>query len=184
MTVPSATSRAAAFVLAFAAVVLLAGWTTPYQAAGAAGRGFSDRQLAPGRHAVEFRADNETPADRLANMYLYRCAELTVQGGYEIFRSMASGAAGQAAVPAGPGRVAAGVIQMGRLADVPSNVRVWDARAVLRILEPVVRSPEGKAVPTAGLARAAMVPGRAAAGGSRVTLDDLEQLLDAPEARP
>lgn len=201
---------------AAALLPVLAACTTPYQPMGGMG-GFTDRKLAPDRYSVEFLGNGHTSSQLVANMYLYRCAELTVQNHFDVFRSMrpdeaASDAWGVAtlAVPAGQEGAAptefrsggtttytsiyvpaapvtryrmVGVVRMGRYADVPSNVKVWDARAVMRVLEPVVRG-SGRPAPLAmeEVARQAMVPGRGQPGtaGGGTSLDDLRRLLVQP----
>lgn len=68
------------------AMAALAACTTPYQPRGARG-GFTEQKLAEGRYSVEFRGNGNTSADLVANMFLYRCAELTVRDGYDVFSS-------------------------------------------------------------------------------------------------
>jgi hypothetical protein len=77
-----------------------------------------------------------------------------------------------------------GEVRMARYADVPSNVRAWDARAVMKQLEPVVRGGSGKPFTAEEIARVSMVNGRgpaASAGTSSTSLDDLRQLLSQPQ---
>lgn len=199
-----------------AAVLALAACTTPYQPKGSMG-GFTDRKLGPGHYSVEFSGNGNTSAALVANMYLYRCAELTVQDGYDVFRSAGPGTSGANGfvqpmadeagaddaqptdfrssgttyvpiyVPSQPRTVTihrmVGVVRMARYADVPSNVRAWDARAVMKQLEPVVRGGSGKPVAAEEIARVSMVNGRGAAATatSGTSLDDLRQLLSQPQ---
>lgn len=202
--------------LGMAGALALAACTTPYQPKGSMG-GFTDRKLGAGHYSVEFTGNGHTSAALVANMFLYRCAELTVQDGYDVFRSAGPGTpaangfvqpmaddAGNAAqptdfrsggttyvpiyVPSAPRTVIihrmVGVVRMGRYAEVPSNVRAWDARAVMKQLEPVVRGGSGKPVTAEEIARVAMVNGRGPAStgtGGGTSLDDLRQLLSQPQ---
>lgn len=206
------------WALATLGVLAVGACTTPYQPKGAMG-GFSDRKLGPGQYTVEFSGNGNTSADLVANMYLYRCAELTVKDGYDVFRSadpqspgaggwmqpMADVAGNGTAAPTdfrsgGGGTVRTvpiyvpstttvtirrmtGVVRMGRYADVPSNVRVWDARAVLKQLDGVVKAPSPKALRPEEIAKVAMVNGRGRATSttSTTSLDDLRQLLSQPQ---
>ena len=203
--------------LAVAGALVLAACTTPYQPKGASG-GFTDKKLGAGHYSVEFSGNGNTSAELVANMFLYRCAELTVQDGYDVFRSAGPASPGAGAlsqamadrgqpegavptdfrssgssaprtiyVPSAPVRVTihkmTGVVRMGRYADVPSNVRVWDARAVMKQLEPVVRGSSRTPLRPEDIARVAMVNGRGAAvsATSSTSLDDLRQLLSQPQ---
>lgn len=207
------------------AAAVLAACTTPYQPAGMGG-GFTDRLMSDGRIWVEFTGNGNTPRDLVANMYLYRCAELTAQKGFDVFRSMSpetaaasrgwavapstttllaqraddapdlhevkSGAAATRTVPiyvpSAPVTIhtVKGVVQMGRYADVPANVRVWDARTVMKTLEPIVKGKTGaRALRAEDIASTAIVNGRGraqAAGGT--SLDDLQRLLQQAGDQP
>lgn len=201
-------------VLGIAGALALAACSTPYQPKAANG-GFTDRKLGAGHYSVDFTGNGNTSAALVANMYIYRCAELTVQDGYDVFRSAPPGAAtasgfmqpmadGDAAGPAQPTDFRSagttyvpvyvpsaprtihrmvGEVHMARYADVPSNMRAWDARAVMKQLEPVVRSGSGKTFTVEELARVAVVNGRGAAATatSGTSLDDLRQLLSQPQ---
>lgn len=221
-----ATRRRSAAIVATLAAALLSACATPYQPMGPMG-GFTDRLVSPGRYSVEFRGNGNTSADTVANLYLYRCAELTVRNGFDVFRSMSPEAATRAGwtsamasgvsatrmaqaphdaeltefkgagttryvpiyTPARPVTIhrVTGVVQMGRYADVPSNVRVWDARVVMKTLEPLVKGNGGAkaALKPEALAQVAMVNGRGrAASTAGTSLDDLQNLLQqAAEAQ-
>lgn len=200
--------------LGIAGVMALAACTTPYQPKGSMG-GFTDRKLGAGHYSVEFTGNTNTSAALVANMYIYRCAELTVQDGYDVFRSAPPGTATASGFmqpmanedAAGPARPTAfrsagttyvpvyvpsaprtihrmvGDVHMARYADVPSNLRAWDARAVMKQLEPVVRGGSGRTFTVEEIARVSMVNGRGAASTatSGTTLDDLRQLLPQPQ---
>ncbi|MGZ5182231.1 MAG: CC0125/CC1285 family lipoprotein [Ramlibacter sp.] len=197
-----------------AAALLLAACATPYQPLGAQG-GFSDKQLAPDRYSVEFRGNGNTPADLVGNMYLYRCAELTVNGKFDLFRHQRAGQPlssaawdGALASLADPGRDGltlfrssgvtyvpvyvparpvtvyrvTGEVHMGRYGDVPSTQKAWDARAVMKVLEPIVKGSQRPALTLEQVAKVALVSGRGqpAAADSGTTLDDLRGLLGQP----
>lgn len=192
------------------AAAALAACATPYQQKGPTG-GFADSKLGPGRYTVEFTGNGNTPADWVADMFLYRCAELTVNDGYDVFRSAEPGTPGAAEpmqplgdnaddaqpalfasrvvpiyIPSVPRTVTihrmVGVVRMDRYADVPSNLRAWDARAVMMQLEPLVRGSARTPVPIHQIAKLAMVNGQGhpVAAGS-TTLDDLRRLLPRPQ---
>lgn len=205
--------------LGIAGALALAACSTPYQPKGASGGfGFTDRKLAAGNYSVEFIGNGNTSAALVANMFMYRCAELTVQDGYDVFRSAepgtpaangfmqpmaADGRAGPAVptdfrssgtsyvpvyVPSTPRTVVfhrmVGVVRMAHYAEVPSNVRAWDARAVMKRLEPVVRGKDSAPVSQEEIARVAIVNGRGPAatmGTGSTSLDDLRQLLQPQE---
>ena len=203
-------------LLACAAVIALTGCATAYQPKGATG-GFSEKLVGPARYYVEFQGNGNTSAGLVSNMFLYRCAELTVRDGFDVFGSDRTGSptslsdgamaprVSLMAAPAADEQITefrssggairyipiytpttpvifhrmTGTIRMARFADVPSDYKVWDARAVMRMLEPVVRGTGVRiAMTSEQLARAAMVQGRSAAGGGSATLNDLRRLLE------
>lgn len=202
--------------LGIAGALALGACTTPYGPKGSMG-GFTDHKLGSGHYSVEFSGNGNTSADLVANMFLYRCAELTVRDGYDLFRSAEAAPAGadgfvqpmadaaDAAVqptdfrsagktytpiyvPAAPRTVTihrmTGSVRMARYADVPSNVRAWDARAVMKQLEPIVRGGSGKALAREEIARVALANGRGAPSATTTggtSLDDLRQLLPQPQ---
>jgi hypothetical protein len=73
--------------LLFAAVLaaaLFGGCMTPYQERSRTG-GYEDNKLAERVYRVRFYGNGNTPRDRVFRFWLYRCAELTVQSGYDSF---------------------------------------------------------------------------------------------------
>jgi hypothetical protein len=194
-------------------VSLLVACTTPYQPLGASG-GFTDKRIGPGLYLVEFRGNGKTSADLVLDMYLYRCAELTRQNGFEVFVSRKPDpqasirpseplalladtdpegvvnfrSTGTSYVPVYvPGQTVtsysysfSGEVRMGGYADVPSTQEVWDARAVLRTLEPFVKKNREPAMKLEEIAKLALVTGRGQPSGSgaATTLDDLSGLLN------
>lgn len=71
-------------VLACSAL-LLAACTTPYQRHGLAG-GYSEKKLDTGIYQVAFSGNGYTSRDTVYRSWLYRCAEITVQQGYDWFK--------------------------------------------------------------------------------------------------
>jgi hypothetical protein len=189
---------------------ILAGCATPYQPRGTTG-GFTDKRLGPDLYAVEFRGNGNTSSDLVLDMYLYRCAELTLQNGFDVFvsRKPDSQAEIRSSEPLAlladtdpeglvnyrsggssyttiylPGHTVtsygiSGQVRMGRYADVPSTQEVWDARAVMKTLEPFVKNNRVPALKLEEVAQVAIVSGRGQPAGSdtRTTLDDLSGLL-------
>jgi hypothetical protein len=79
--------------LIFAALViieLLVGCATPYQPRGLAG-GFSEIQLDQNTVRVFFRGNAKTPPDTIETYTLYRCAEVTLEKGFDYFIIVESG---------------------------------------------------------------------------------------------
>jgi hypothetical protein len=74
---------AQSIALLFAAL-LLGGCMTAYQPRGATG-GYADQKLADRTFRVSFYGNGNTLRDRVFRSWLYRCAELTVQNGYDSF---------------------------------------------------------------------------------------------------
>ena len=187
------------------AIAALAACTTPYQPRGAMG-GFTEQKLADGQYSVEFRGNGQTSADLVANMFLYRCAELTVRDGYDVFRSAApsapaagglaqpmadtartnaqptdfrsGGGARTIYVPSAPVTIhrMTGMVHMARHADLPSNMHAWDARAVMRRLDAVVHGNNPKALKPDEIAKVALVPGRGQPASAASSRTSLDDL--------
>ena len=77
-------SRLAAVI---ACVALLAGCATAYGPAGATG-GYKDTKIDDETYQVRFDGNGKTPREMVWNYWIYRCAELTVQNGYQYFAKM------------------------------------------------------------------------------------------------
>jgi hypothetical protein len=204
-------------------LLALAGCANPYGPASNGGAGFTDRKIGPNRYSVDFRGNGNTSSELVANMYLYRCAELTLQNKFDVFLTLKpedasvpapwpssmSEAAGAGDAPLTefkggggkyipiyvPGHTVTvtvhtmrGIIHTGRYADVPSQFKVWDARAVIKALEPVVKGTQGRnPLSTEQLTAVARVNGRGKGGtspdgmaSSGTTMDDLRRLLVQP----
>jgi len=208
------------------AVVLLAGMlaacASPYQPLGPAG-GYTERKLSEGRFEVEYRGNGYTTEALVRNLFMYRCAELTLKNGYDGFgaarleapsamgdgaqslnvRALADATAGDEQVlefrsaggatriiylPSAPMRVTTyrmvGTIQMAHRRDVPADMKLYDARALMQLLGPVVQGG-GRVPPLTqeALATGALVAGTggvapAARGPAGTTLGDLRRLLE------
>jgi hypothetical protein len=78
-----AVERIGAFALAVA-LCALCGCATAYHSKGLTG-GYSDSQLDATTYRVEFTGNGFTSRSRVENLMLYRCAELTVNGGHTHF---------------------------------------------------------------------------------------------------
>src|SRR5208337_1181572 len=65
-------------------VVLLSGCATPYKESGPMG-GYSDMQIDHNTVKVSFRGNAYTHKDTVETYMLYRCAEVTVEKGYDWF---------------------------------------------------------------------------------------------------
>jgi hypothetical protein len=144
------------------------GTPTPYQAA-AKDYGYRDQQLEANRYRVSFAGNTSTPLNTVQNYALYRAAELTVANGYDYFkvvdRSTESRSGGVT-----PGTVGVGVgggsgsgvgiglstffgsgypeyyavfmdILMFKGEKPASDDTAYDAREVLRRLEPTLQRP-------------------------------------------
>lgn len=195
------------------ALALLTACSTPYQPLGVTG-GYTETRIAPDQYSVKFRGNGKTSADLVLNMYLFRCAELTLQNKFDVFASHKPDS--QASVPnvdavalmsdaeppelldyaaKGGGYVpvyvpgqtvtitsygVSGFVRMGHYSEVPSNIKVWDARLVMSNLHAIVKDGRGAALPFDDIAKLGMVHGEAKAttGEATTTLDDLRKLID------
>jgi hypothetical protein len=70
--------------------LLLAGCMTAYQPMGATG-GYHDKQLEKDTYLVSFHGNGNTPRPVVLKYFLHRCAELTLERGYEYFEIYAAG---------------------------------------------------------------------------------------------
>lgn len=74
--------RTATAILALS--LMLGGCATPYQPRGATG-GYLDQRINDDTYLVGFYGNGHTSRDRVFKMWLYRCADLTSQQGYDYF---------------------------------------------------------------------------------------------------
>lgn len=79
-----AMSRAAGALGIVLGLLVVAGCATPYQPRGSNG-GYADTRLDTSAFRVEFDGNEVTPRDTVITYLLYRCAELSVQAGYDYF---------------------------------------------------------------------------------------------------
>lgn len=70
--------------IAMVLVLALAGCATPYAANGLTG-GYRNEQLNANTWRVSFQGNGFTSSDMVWNYWLYRCAELTRQSGFDLF---------------------------------------------------------------------------------------------------
>jgi len=66
------------------AILVLDGCATPYQPRGATG-GYVDQKIDDNTYVVSFYGNGKTSRDQVFRMWLYRCADLTSQAGYDYF---------------------------------------------------------------------------------------------------
>jgi hypothetical protein len=70
-----------------ACIALLAGCASPYGPAAGRG-GYKDTKIDDNTFAVRFDGNGKTSADMVWNYWIYRCAELTVQNGFQYFAQL------------------------------------------------------------------------------------------------
>lgn len=89
-------------IAAFLLPLLLAGCMTAYQPLGATG-GYQEKQLDKDTYHVGFVGNGNTPRTVVLKYFLHRCAELTLERGYEYFEIYsAKGDGPQSGLPQGP----------------------------------------------------------------------------------
>jgi hypothetical protein len=76
-------SRARLIALAFT-LSILAGCATPYQSFGFGG-GYKDTRIDDETYRVQFSGNGYATRDRVHKFFMYRCAELTKQAGFQYF---------------------------------------------------------------------------------------------------
>jgi hypothetical protein len=166
--------RTHAVVAGFAMLAMLAGCgqPTPYQPA-VDGYGYSEQQIEDNRYRVSFAGNQLTPADTVQNYWLYRTAELTLDHGYDYFivvdRNLDRSTTYQGTSTLSPGYITEGGDYIGgtgfssysaypsdrytAYADVvmfegekpAGDVNAYDARSVLRQLDPTIQPAPGVA---------------------------------------
>lgn len=108
----------AAFV---AAAVVVAACATPYGRSGLFG-GYSDRKISDSMYRVEFNGNGYADKEHVWNMWMYRCAELTVEKGFRYFQ-----------VKTGPGAEAT---SWAPATTVPAAARPGQGRLVPAVYRP------------------------------------------------
>lgn len=144
---------------------------TPYQPA-VAGYGYMDQQLEENRYRVSFAGNELTPPETVQNYLLYRAAEITLESGFDYFsvvdrnldRSTTYWGSGQTFLDSGYVTRHGDIVGFGTssysahpidrytaYADVvmfegqkpPDDVNAYDARDVLRRLDPTIEAAPG-----------------------------------------
>jgi hypothetical protein len=188
-----------------AAALALASCATAYQPRGMTG-GYQERQLGDARWYVEFFGNGNTQRDTVFGFWLNRCAELTIEKGYDYFvfiskeprKAQAESdivrTAGKAPstvyVPGSGGTIttwsARGTIEMRRGEADPYDARQQNARALMTKLAPLMQEARetGRNItlPSDLFAATEEGDGRPPAGNSAVRMQDLDGLL--PKDKP
>lgn len=182
-----------------AAALAVASCATGYQPRSYSG-GYQDRPLSESRYYVEFFGNGNTTRDTVFGFWLNRCAELTVEKGFDYFiyiskeprsaqaesdvvRTAGKGAPSYVYVPGGGGTItkwsARGTIEMRRGAADPSDARQQNARALMAKLAPLMQARDngGNITLPTDLLAATEDRENAPAGPSPVRMQDLEGLL-------
>ena len=185
-----------------AAALALASCATAYQPRSMTG-GYQERQLSEARWYVEFFGNGHTQRDTVFGFWLNRCAELTIEKGFDYFvfiskepRSAEAesdivrtagkgGAPTYVYVPGSAGTVttwsARGTIEMRRGEADPYDGRQQNARTLMAKLAPLMRQARESGgnitLPTDLLAVTEGADTRPPAGNSPVRMQDLEGLL-------
>ncbi|WP_413197055.1 CC0125/CC1285 family lipoprotein [Pararobbsia alpina] len=77
-------------MLGAVAVSAVAGCSTPYQQHGFTG-GYTDHKIDDQTYTVQFSGNGHTSKDKVHKFFMYRCAELTKQAGYQYFTIVPTG---------------------------------------------------------------------------------------------
>jgi hypothetical protein len=140
---------------ALSAVCLLSSCATAYQPDGISG-GYSDRRLNDNTEQVSFRGDRFTSPETLHSFLLRRCADLTLQNGYNYFELVTpieSSAVVAGAKVDGQFSVST-TIKMFNGKDLASQARAYEAAAVIRS-SPVYEGETAEALPNPTLSEGA-----------------------------
>jgi len=183
-----------------AAVLALASCATAYQPRGMTG-GYQERQLGEARWYVEFFGNGNTQRDTVFGFWLNRCAELTIEKGFDYFvfiskeprtaavESNIVHTAGKAPsyvyVPGGGATITTwsmrGTIELRRGEADPSDSRQQNARALMAKLAPLMREARDTGgnitLPSDLLAATEERDSKPPVGTSPVRMQDLEGLL-------
>jgi hypothetical protein len=131
---------------ALGAVCLLTSCATAYQPDGVAG-GYSDRRLAGNAVQVSFRGNRFNSPEMLQSYLLRRCADVTLQNGYEYFVvAPNAGPTNADGSKADNESIASATIQMYKGVKPGSDVHAYDAAAVVRST-PVDEGENAEAMP-------------------------------------
>jgi hypothetical protein len=201
MTIRNRLAKPGRLAAIVAVILTLASCATAYQPRSMTG-GYQERQLSEGRWYVEFFGNGNTKRDTVFGFWLNRCAELTIERGFDYFvfiskeprsaqtesdvvRTAGKGAPSYIYVPGGGGTIttwsARGTIEMRRGEADPYDPRQQNARTLMAKLAPLMREArEGGGnitLPSDLLAATEERENPAPAGPSPVRLQDLEGLL-------
>jgi hypothetical protein len=188
-------------LVVLAAVLALASCATGYEPRSYRG-GYQDRQLSESRYYVEFFGNGNTTRDTVFGFWLNRCAELTLEKGYDYFvyiskeprtaeaspdivRTAGKGAPSYVYVPGATGVItrwsARGTIEMRRGEADPYDPRQQNARALMAKLAPLMQQARDNGgnitLPKDLIAATEEGENRPSAGNSPVRLQDLDGLL-------
>jgi hypothetical protein len=131
---------------ALGAVCLLTSCATAYQPDGVAG-GYSDRRLAGNAVQVSFRGNRFNSPEMLQSYLLRRCADVTLQNGYDYFVvAPNAGPTNADGSKADNESIASATIQMYKGVKPGSDVHAYDAAAVVRST-PVDEGENAEAMP-------------------------------------
>ena len=184
-----------------AAALALASCATAYQPRSMTG-GYQERQLSEARWYVEFFGNGNTKRDTVFGFWLNRCAELTIEKGFDYFvfiskeprtaeaesgivRTAGKGAPSYVYVPGSAGTVttwsARGTIEMRRGEADPYDSRQQNARTLMAKLAPLMQQARESGgnitLPKDLLAATEDREGAPTAGPSPVRMQDLDGLL-------
>jgi hypothetical protein len=112
-------------LVALSVVCLLSGCATAYQPDGASG-GYSERRLNDNVEQVSFRGNMFSTPETLQSYLLRRCAEVTVQNGYNYFVVVNTG------TPSEGSSVVIATIKMFKGRETASRGHAYDAAAVIK----------------------------------------------------
>lgn len=154
-------------LIALSVACLMAGCTTAYQPDGISG-GYSDRLIANNTAQVTFRGNRLTAPDTLHSYLLRRCAELTLQDGYNYFVLVHEEEPNEGNTDSLGSKVTTATIEMYQ-GKPQGDPRGYDANLLLRKLlaeEGESEEPETPIAAGAGEAIPPPIPGAPEASGS------------------
>ena len=143
-------------LIALSAACLLAGCTTAYQPDGVSG-GYSDRMIASNTAQVTFRGNRMTAPDTVHSYLLRRCAELTLQDGYNYFVVVHEEEPNEGNTDSLGSKVTTATIEMYQ-GNPQGDARAYDANLTLRTLLAEEGESEEPQTPIAAGASEAIPP--------------------------
>jgi hypothetical protein len=115
-------------VVAAGLAMLLAGCMTAYQPHGVTG-GYKDEKIDADTYRVSFFGNGNTHREAVLKYFLYRCAELTLQNGYQYFELFAA----QKPVAEGPYQTVADVKEPPIIVAQTYTITTWSASGIVRM---------------------------------------------------